>query len=114
MNCTQVSEVLPPYAVGRLACLTPPKRKDNPFARMLEHAKPEEPATAVTEENESRRQASGYDAKEAHIFRLKPQTPVPKHHNTKGTVPIVRLKAREKNRLKFCRIEEKSVSLHRK
>ena len=24
--------------------------------------------------------------------------------NTKGTVPIVRLKAREKNRLKFCRI----------
>ena len=53
---TQVSEVLPPSAVGRLACLTPPKRKDNPFARMLEHAKPEEPATAVTEENESRGQ----------------------------------------------------------
>ena len=47
MNCTQVSEVLPPSAVGRLACLTPPKRKDNPFARMLEHAKPEEPATAL-------------------------------------------------------------------
>jgi len=42
VNCTQVSEVLPPSAVGRLACLTPPKRKDDPFARMLEHAKPEE------------------------------------------------------------------------
>ena len=41
------------------------------------------------------------------------QIPVPTA-NTKGTVPIVRLKAREKNRLKFCRIEEKSVSLHRK
>ena len=69
MNCTQVSEVLPPSAVGRLACLTPPKRKDNPFARMLEHAKPEEPATAVTEENESRGQISRSDANIVEVLK---------------------------------------------